>query len=396
MGARSVLSLPAELTDRFIDFVAYDRRDLPACALTCKAWRNRSQYNLFHSIQVVSRPTHDTRAVQLHRRAVLQFVRTVPRLTSFIAHLHITRWATSPDSTWVELLLDCDLRSLRQISVEGTIAARALMLHAAGAVALNNLRMLQLIDVNYERPNLFTENIRLFRGLRTFHAKVTFDDDEPPVAALCLPTFCDCVVRVWVPYHQALGHWIAKSIGQIAAIELVVRWVTEASLEALTGLPARIKNVVKHVILPGLVTSELFYTDDLGSRLSNTLSAFPVLSLSVDFDMSSPTTVAHAVPRLAALLDSHAAPIVPRLQALNLRFSGFPPGSSVVAELECSDWQVLDDALAARQELKRLTLHLDIGAPELGALAEVVGRHLRTSLPVLSRLGCLEVLLGNL
>jgi len=47
--------LPAEMVDKIIDELRGDVPSLHACALTCRAWRPRSRYNLFYIINVTRR-----------------------------------------------------------------------------------------------------------------------------------------------------------------------------------------------------------------------------------------------------------------------------------------------------------------------------------------------------
>ncbi|KZV84275.1 hypothetical protein EXIGLDRAFT_842325 [Exidia glandulosa HHB12029] len=394
MNSTSISVLPAELVDRFIDFVAYDRIDLLPCSLVCRAWRNRSQYNLFRSLHIVSRATHDTRAVQLHRHTVFDFLQSNPRLAGLVVHLIVSRWAATP-ATWLPVFLSQADR-LRMLTMEG-YAFKALLADTTSVAALDKIRALRLLNVDFDTLPLFAEAMRPFSHLESLHAQI-FEPRRFAGMEVAPPTFSQCVIRLWPMARQSLCSWITMHLERFKSVELVIVHVRSDTLDALRDhVPARIKAGVNHVICEHLVESDVFYTEDIAQQLSSAFTSYTALTtLTINFNMSSSTTVAHAIARFARLFEPAAPPVVAVLKKLNLRFSSFPKHVGVLLQLEYSDWAALDDALGSRRDFELASLHIDITASELGALAEDAGRMLRKALPVLDGLGRLEILFGEL
>ncbi|KDQ51280.1 hypothetical protein JAAARDRAFT_62671 [Jaapia argillacea MUCL 33604] len=79
-------SLPLELVERIIDHVARDGIlvSLCSCALTCRAWRFRAEYYLFHTITINEKTIQTRRLESIFRHS--------PHLANFVRRLEVHTW----------------------------------------------------------------------------------------------------------------------------------------------------------------------------------------------------------------------------------------------------------------------------------------------------------------
>lgn len=148
--------LPAELTDRIIDFCHNNKRTLSNCALTHSSWLAASRFHLFHTITTTGIHERTDRATQLKfntrkRSSILPYIKTV-KIESFANPNQVARLSNAAHLAHT-IRQACDRGRLPIPPVHVTLRRYDSLWSLTLSLINDIVTCLKLSDVTFGHPN---------------------------------------------------------------------------------------------------------------------------------------------------------------------------------------------------------------------------------------------------